>query len=71
MAIRIMMVIYMNVLDKVRDELNRRKGTWPQICDDVGLGYSYVSKIAQGHIKDPGHNRLMKLYNYFNENNAA
>lgn len=52
------------MLEDVRAALYRRQGTWPQICRDLDLSYSWVCKMAQGKIADPGVGRIERLHRY-------
>ena len=51
-------------LQRVRDELELRKGTWPDICQGSGVKYTTLQKIALGSIKDPGTLTTERLYKY-------
>lgn len=41
--------------------LNRRKGDWQAVSLRSGVSYSWLSKFANGHIKNPGLGTLKKL----------
>jgi len=55
-------------VQKVRDLLNARKGEWPSICKQTGLGYSWLTKFAQGRIPSPGVGRIEKLSQFLEPN---
>lgn len=48
-----------------RDQLYENVGRWPQICQETGLDYSWLTKFAQGKIADPGYSKIMTLAKYF------
>jgi len=48
-------------ISAIRKELNGRKGQWPTICEETGLGYSWLQKFAQGRYRNPGFDRIMIL----------
>jgi len=43
---------------------NHRPKTLPEIAIDTGLPYYWIRKMASNEIKDPGVNRVQKLYEY-------
>lgn len=49
---------------QVRRLLNSRKGQWKVIAAATGISYSWVAKFAQGHISNPGYQRLRNLRNH-------
>lgn len=49
------------LLDAVQAELNRQRGQWPTIASKAGLDYSWLSKLAQGKIADPGVRKIEAL----------
>ena len=51
----------MNAIDETRDYLATNKGRWRQICAESGVGYWWVLKFTQGHIRDPGVRKLEAL----------
>lgn len=55
---------------RVRDELQRRKGDWPQIARDVPVvSYSFIQKVGNGSYKAaPTYRRLRALFDYFQAN---
>lgn len=52
-------------LQYVLDQLQARKGSWPQIEKDTGLDYSWLSKLSRGLIEDPGIKKIAKAARYF------
>lgn len=46
-------------------ELQARKGEWPRIASETDLDYSWLTKLAQGRIPDPGVNKVERLAFYF------
>lgn len=44
--------------------LQSRKGDWQAVAEGSGVSYSWLSKFANGHIKNPGFSTLMKLRDY-------
>jgi hypothetical protein len=55
------------LLPYVVRELQARKGDWPKISADTELDYSWLTKLAQGRIPDPGVNKIEKLAEYFKD----
>ena len=58
------------ILQFVMQHLAERKGDWPKISKDMAPKawrsyYSWLAKLAQGHIPDPGVNRIQRLADYF------
>ena len=58
----------MDLLKQVISEQNKRKGDWPQIDADNVVSYSWLSKLAQRKIPDPGINKIVRLYDYLFQN---
>jgi len=50
-----------DTLKQVVEELNQRKGEWPQIAQEAGVSYSWLCKLAQGVIQNPRYLHLQKL----------
>jgi transcriptional regulator with XRE-family HTH domain len=48
------------VIKKVRDAENR-----PALARATGLSYNYLSRLAQGLIKEPGASKIDVLRDYF------
>ena len=58
------------MLDQVLGELAIRKGSWrdiSKVMDPVTPDsyYSWLTKLAQGTIKDPSVNKIQRLFDYF------
>lgn len=54
-----------STLDYVKRKLEASKGTWGSVCTDTGLGYSWLTKLAQGKIPNPGIKKIEKLFHYY------
>lgn len=52
------------MLAEVRRCLEERKGDWQEICDDLGISYHWLTKMAQKQIKDPGIAKVEQLHRY-------
>ncbi|CAB3660248.1 hypothetical protein LMG26696_03332 [Achromobacter pulmonis] len=48
----------MSMITTVRSQLLARKGSWPAICEEAGVSYSWLTKYAQGKITNPGSRQL-------------
>lgn len=48
----------MSMITTVRSKLLARKGSWPAICEEAGVSYSWLTKYAQGKITNPGSRQL-------------
>lgn len=64
------------MLQTVLDELQSRKGGWRQIAmrmepEAHDAYYSWLTKLAQGVIKEPSVNRIQRLYDYFKKVGAG
>lgn len=57
----------MDKITEIRDALNARKGTWPKVCEDTKIDYSWLSKFAQGRIPKPGYQFVATLDKYLSE----
>lgn len=53
------------LLTYVQRELQTKKGSWPTIAEKTGLDYSWLTKFAQGKIKDPGIQKIQRLADFF------
>jgi hypothetical protein len=53
----------MTLLDSTLDMLREHK-RYRQIAEDTGLGYEWLTKLAQGRIPDPGVKRIETLHAY-------
>ena len=47
--------------EQALEHLERYKGLWPRMAKDTGLGYPWISRLAQGKIEDPGAAKLERL----------
>jgi transcriptional regulator with XRE-family HTH domain len=56
-----------NFVEQIRNELIARKGRWPDVCKATGVGYSWLTKFAQGKIPNPGISRLQVLHRHFHQ----
>lgn len=54
------------LLEQVKAELLRRKGSWRRIADDLDgvIGYEWLTALMQGHINDPGFLKIQALHDY-------
>ena len=50
-----------NLLDSVLAGLQERKGQWPQLARAAEVDYSWLTKLAQGRIRDPGVHKIQRL----------
>ena len=55
------------MLDRVIRGLNNRKGQWPTIAAATGVSYSWIAKVAQGHIKNPAIKQLEAVDSWLRE----
>lgn len=55
----------MGTITQIRTELHARKGDWPVLCKATGLSYWWLTKFAQGHIREPGLSKIERLQAYF------
>ena len=51
-------------IEQIKAALDSRRGTWRQVCEDTGLDYSWLTKFAQGQIKNPGYRKIQTLAGY-------
>lgn len=56
------------LLDSTLDMLREHK-RYRQIAEDTGLGYEWLTKLAQGRIPDPGVKRIEALHAYLSSDN--
>jgi transcriptional regulator with XRE-family HTH domain len=54
----------MSTVLSLRTELQRRRGDWPALCQATGLSYSWLTKFAQGRIREPGLSKIERLREY-------
>lgn len=54
----------MDTATQLRASLQRRRGDWPALCKATGLSYWWVTKFAQGRIREPGLSKVEKLQGY-------
>ena len=52
------------LLTSVLASLQARKGQWRQIANATGLDYSWLTKLGQGKINDPGVRKIQILSDY-------
>lgn len=52
----------------MRASLQSRRGDWPTLCKATGLSYWWVTKFAQGRIREPGLSKIERLQRYIAEN---
>lgn len=58
----------MDTLTQVRTALKSRRGEWPTLCNATGLSYWWLTKFAQGRIRDPGLSKIERLQDYIAAN---
>jgi hypothetical protein len=54
----------MNILKFVQDYLETKRGHWPEIAAEAGVTYSWLTKVVQNTIPNPGIKDLQKLLDY-------
>lgn len=52
------------MLNRTKTLLQQHKGHWRSICEKTDLDYDWLTKVAQGSIKDPGVNKIQRLHDY-------
>ena len=52
------------MLERVIRGLQAEKGNWRGIADACGVSYSWLCKVAQGHIKNPSIRQLEAVDSY-------
>jgi len=52
---------YINLRKKAIDGIKLSKLTRQEIADATGLGFDWITKLAQERIPDPGVNKIEKL----------
>jgi len=52
------------MLAEVRDGLDRARGEWKKVCEDTDVDYSWLCKVAQGQIANPGVQQVERLHKY-------
>lgn len=55
----------MDTATRIRSELQARRGDWPALCTTLGLSYWWLTKFAQGRIREPGLSKIERLQSYF------
>lgn len=55
----------------VVDELQKAKGTWPQVAEATGIALSTIKKIARKEVADPGVSLIERLASHFRHKQAA
>jgi hypothetical protein len=55
----------MDTIQFIRNSLEDSKGNWPQICEETGIDYSWLTKFAQGLIPNPGYRKVDALAMHF------
>lgn len=54
-----------NLYDFVMAELQKTKGTWPDVATGSGVSKRTLEKIARKEIPNPGVHTVQKLKDYF------
>lgn len=60
-----------SIYEFVLGELDKAKGRWPDIAQDIGMSLSTLRKIAKREVENPGVVHIEKLASYFREKAAA
>lgn len=55
----------MKIYSFVQDKLKESKGNWRVVCENTGLDYSWLTKLAQGRIPNPSVHKIQTLHDYF------
>jgi transcriptional regulator with XRE-family HTH domain len=50
-----------SLLASVLAGLQEHKGRWPDLARAAGVEYSWLTKLAQGRISDPGIQKIQRL----------
>lgn len=58
----------MDTSSQMRASLQSRRGDWPTLCKATGLSYWWVTKFAQGRIREPGLSKIERLQRYIADN---
>lgn len=54
--------------ERVRADLQQRRGQWARIASETGLAYSTMVRIARGYVVQPGYDKLKRLADYLDAN---
>lgn len=54
----------MNILSFIQDYLETQRGSWPKIAEEAGVTYTWITKVAQGAIANPGIRDIQKLLDH-------
>ena len=60
-----------SLLGGVKKWLSDERGNWPQIAEEAGVGYEWLTALMQGDIKDPGIQKIERLAAVKQEREAA
>jgi hypothetical protein len=60
----------MSLFQETLELLRRDSGNWPRTAYETGLGREWLSKLAQGRIKEPGVQKIEILHEYLSEKYA-
>lgn len=58
----------MDTASQIRASLQSRRGDWPALCRATGLSYWWLTKFAQGRIREPGLSKIERLQRYIADN---
>lgn len=56
-----------SVKDVVFRLLDERRGEWPTISAEAGVGYWWILKFMGRKIADPGYDKIDRLHRYFQD----
>jgi hypothetical protein len=59
------------LLEQMKSRLLAAKGQWPVVCINAGVDYVWLTKVMQGHIKDPGVNRVERVLTALDRMNST
>lgn len=48
----------------------RARGRYREVSEATGLNYDWIAKLVQGHIEDPGVNKVERLHRFLTEEEA-
>lgn len=61
----------MVTIEETMKLLEERKGSWPRVAKESGVGYEWLIKFSRGEIPKPGFEPVTKLYTYLKSKQAA
>lgn len=61
----------MDILQFIKDYLEAKRGHWPAIARDADVDYSWLTKVMQNKIPNPGIRELQKVLDYITDNGGV